>query len=58
MMIDYRRMYHILCVAASAALDQLPNTAENAEGRETLSAALMEVEEIYLSVPENEEDER
>ena len=30
---DYRRMYAILCAAASAALDALPDTVENAEGR-------------------------
>ena len=55
-MIDYRKMYHILCKAASVALDQLPNTAENAEGRETLSAALREAEEIYVSASEAGEE--
>lgn len=55
-MIDYRKMYHILCRAASAALDKLPDTGENAEGREFLSAALLEAEEIYLSSREDDEE--
>ncbi len=55
-MINYRKMYHILCRAASAALDKLPDTGENAEGRELLSAALLEAEEIYLSSREDDEE--
>ena len=57
MTIDYPKMYHILCRAASEALDKLPVTKDTAEGREILSAALLEAEEIYLSAPEDAEDE-
>ncbi len=49
---DYRKMYHILCQAASDALDQLPETPENAAGRSLLQKALLEAEEVYLSANE------
>ena len=55
-MIDYRKMYHLLCRAASEALDKLPETEDTAEGRGILSAALLEAEEIYVSAPEDGED--
>ena len=48
-MIDYRKMYYILCRAAAEALDKLPETEENRKAREILSAALLEAEEIYIS---------
>ena len=53
-MVDYRKMYGILCRAASAALDLLPETAENAAGRTRLQEALLEAEEIYLSAEDDE----
>ena len=46
---DYKKMYAILCAAASEALDKLPETAENAAGRETLQQALDKAEELYIS---------
>ena len=52
---DYQKMYAILCRAASAALDMLPETPENAAGRCLLQKALLEAEEVYLS--DGEEDE-
>ena len=47
-------MYGILCRAASAAPDILPETPENAAGRGLLQKALLEAEEVYLS--DGEED--
>ncbi len=46
---DYQKMYGILCRAASAALDLLPENAGNAAGRNLLQKALLEAEEVYLS---------
>ncbi len=46
---DYAKMYAILCAAASEALDALPETAENAEGRRLLQAALYRAEELYVA---------
>ena len=45
---DYKRMYAILCAAASEALDLLPDLPFNREGRELLQKALLEAEEIYI----------
>lgn len=52
---DYRRMYAILCAAASEALDALPDTVENAEGRLLLQTALYHAEEIYIDQTEDAE---
>lgn len=46
---DYEKMYHILVSAASEALDLLPETEENASGRETLQSALYDTEEMYIA---------
>ena len=46
---DYKKMYAIVCAAASEALDKLPETAENAAGRETLQQALDKAEELYIA---------
>ena len=46
---DYKTMYHILCAAASEALDKLPDEPANAAGRDVLQKALYEAEELYLS---------
>ena len=51
-MVDYRKMYYILCKAASEALDKLPETEENKAARDILSAALLEAEEIYITAEE------
>ena len=48
-MIDYKKMYAILCTAASEALDALPDTETNAEDRGLLQAALLTAEELYVS---------
>ena len=55
-MIDYERMYHILCRAASGALDMLPDTKENAGGRCLLQFALNVTEELYIRDSPDEED--
>ena len=56
---DYEKMYHILCRAASGALDMLPDTKENAGGRILLQFALYVAEELYIrdSGEEEEPDE-
>lgn len=51
---DYKRMYAILCAAASKALDLLPELPENAEARELLQNALLAAEEMYIA--EREDD--
>lgn len=50
---DYKKMYALVCGAASDALDLLPETVENQPGRERLQAALLQAEELYISA-ENE----
>lgn len=45
---EYRKMYAILCTAASEALDLLPDTAENAPGRALLQKALFDAEELFV----------
>lgn len=45
---DYKKMYCVLCGAVSQALDCLPETENNREGRELLQNALYEAEEIYM----------
>lgn len=48
-MVDYEKMYALLCRAASAALDKLPRSPENKEGRALLQKALYEAEEMYIA---------
>ena len=45
---NYEKMYHILCRAASGALDMLPETKDNAAGRILLQFALYVAEELYI----------
>ena len=52
---DYKKMYHILCAAASEALDELPDEPANAAGRETLQTALNEAEDVYIETADEEE---
>ena len=52
---DYKKMYAIMCAAASEALDALQETAENTAGRELLQQALYEAEELYVSAEDEEE---
>ncbi len=53
-MADYAKMYAILCAAASEALDMLPETAENAEGRRLLQSALYQAEEMYVAAEDEQ----
>ena len=55
-MTDYKRAYHILCAAASHALDVFPDTPENAAGRTVLQEALLEAEDVCIE--SMDEDER
>ena len=55
-MADYKKMYCALCAAASAALDMLPDTAENGPGRAALQKALEEAEEIYIATADGPEE--
>ncbi len=55
-MADYKKMYCALCAAASAALDMLPDTAENGLGRAALQKALEEAEEIYIATADGPEE--
>ena len=48
-MVDYQKMYYILCRAASDAIDMLSEATDNQEARQLLQAALLEAEEIYVS---------
>ena len=50
---DYK--YHILCAAASAALDELPDEPAIAAGRDILQNALNEAEDIYIDTTDEEE---
>ena len=45
---DYEKMYHIVCAAASKAIDVL-DEGDTALCRETLQAALLEAEEMYVA---------
>lgn len=45
---NYRKMYAVLCVAASKALDELPKNPETLNGRKTLQDALEKAEEMYI----------
>ena len=51
---DYKRMYALLCAAASEALDALPNTAENGPCRVALQKALYDAEELYVASADTE----
>ena len=44
---SYRKMYAILCAAASDAIDLL-DEEKNREARQLLQGALLKAEEIYL----------
>lgn len=50
---DYKTMYHILCAAASEALDELPDEPANAAGRDILQNALNEAEDIYINTADD-----
>lgn len=50
-MVDYRKMYYILCSAASKAIDLPP-----LEAKQILQQALEESEEVYIQTCEDEEE--
>jgi len=49
---DYKKMYAILCSAASEAIDLLPPVPENLAATARLQMALLEAEELYLQEEE------
>ena len=51
---DYKTMYHVLCAAASKALDELPDEPANAAGRDILQNALNEAEDVYIDTADDE----
>ena len=53
---DYKKMYALLCAAASEALDLLPETEETRPGRDALQTALLEAEEMYISAGDTAEE--
>lgn len=54
---NYKKMYALMCAAASDAIDNLPKTKDNQCGIAILSAALGTAETMYLEAFENEEAE-
>ena len=57
-MLDYAKLYAILCGAISDALDVMPKTLENFSARRTLERALDRAEEYYITnAPDTEEDD-
>ena len=50
---DFEKMYHILCAAASEAIDALDG-GDPAGCRRLLQAALTEAEEVYIQEADNE----
>ena len=51
-MVDYKKMYHVMCAAASKAVDLMPDIPANNMARMALLEALNEAEDIYI---DNEE---
>ncbi len=51
---DYAKMYAVMVLAASSALDALPDTAENAGARNILQTALYAAEEMYIAGEEKD----
>ena len=47
-MADYERMYHIVCAAMDRALDMLEGEPGAAQARQSIQAALLEAEEVYI----------
>ena len=52
---DYAKMYRLMVLAASEALDALPDTEENRAGRGILQTALHAAEEMYITAKEEPE---
>ena len=55
-MVDYKKMYCILCAAVSEALDRLPDDPKNMMGRKCLQDALLEAEEVYVGSNEEADE--
>ena len=56
-MSDYKKMYYVMCDAASKALDKMELSVANAEAIKLLRTALREAEDIYIETCEQEENE-
>lgn len=54
----YKKMYAILCWAASEALSALPASPEVLRSRLLLEKGLLDAEELYLSASGNSETEK
>lgn len=52
-MVNYQKLYAILCGAASEALDLMPEGTNTAAARRCLEQALEEVEEAYIQGAED-----
>ena len=56
-MLDYAKLYAIMCGAVSDALDVMPRTLENFSARRTLECAIERAEEYYIRNAPDAEDE-
>lgn len=56
-MVDYKKMYLILCGAASDALDMLPHDEKNKTAITLLEQGLANAEELYIATAGNAEHE-
>lgn len=56
-MLDYAKLYVIMCGAVSDALDVMPRTLENFSARRTLECAIERAEEYYIRNAPDTEDE-
>ena len=54
---DWKRMYLLMARVMSDALDALPDSQENAQGREMMQKALYDAEEMYISADDDENGE-
>ena len=56
-MLDYAKLYAIMCGAVSDTLDVMPRTLENFSARRTLECAIERAEEYYIRNAPGTEDE-
>lgn len=56
-MLDYAKLYAIMCGAVSDALNVMPRTLENFGARRTLECAIERAEEYYIRNAPDTEDE-
>lgn len=55
-MIDYKKMYIILCDAISESLDKMPPIIDNFYVHRRLTQALQDAEEVYVQTADLSED--